>query len=117
VITGLLSRQRRNGSVHRKVLEVVMALVRVDYAALAAVASHLQPLPQRLAAAHQEIVAARASAGHVGDPAAAANTDELLRQLAWLVDMGVQATAGLTRALTAASTDYATAENVVVRFD
>lgn len=94
-----------------------MALVRVDYAALAAVASHLQPLPQRLAAAHQEIVAARASAGHVGDPSAAANTDELLRQLAWLVDMGGQATAGLARALTAASTDYATAENVVVRYD
>ena len=94
-----------------------MALVRVDYAALAAVASHLQPLPQRLATAHQEIVAARAAAGHVGDPVAAADTDELLRQLARLVDLGAQATAGLARALSAASTDYATAEDVVVRFE
>ena len=118
MITGLLSRRRLNGLVlSRGVVEVVMSLVRVDYAALAAVAGHLQPLPQRLAAAREEIVAVRGLSGSVGDPAAAADTDELLRQLAVLVDLGVQATSGLARALAAASADYATAEDVVVRFD
>ncbi len=94
-----------------------MALVRVDYAALAAVAGHLQVLPQRLATANQEILAARGSAGYVGDPAAAADAGELLRQLAWLVDMAGQATQGLARALSAATSDYAAVEDVVVRFE
>ncbi len=94
-----------------------MALIRVDYAALSAVAGRLQPLPQRLAAAQQEILAARASSIHVGDPGAVADTEELLRQLARLVEISSQATAGMVRALGAAAADYATAENVVVRFD
>lgn len=94
-----------------------MSLVRVDYAALAAVAGHLQQMPQRLATAHQEIVAARGLSPSIGDPAAAADSDELLRQLAVLVDLGGQATAGLARALSVATSDYATAEDVVVRFE
>jgi hypothetical protein len=94
-----------------------MAIVRVDFAALAAVAGQMQLVPHRLATVAQEIRNVRTTAAHIGDPAAASDSDELLRQLSRIVDLAEQATVGMTRALQAASGDYARVEEAVVRFD
>lgn len=93
-----------------------MSVVRVSYATLAAIAAHLQPLPQRLAEARQEVLRVKASSYHVGDPAAAADTDELMRQLAWLVDANAQLATTMVKGLAAGSNDYATAEGIAMRF-
>lgn len=94
-----------------------MAIVRVDFASLAAVASQMQPMPHRLTAVAQELRDLRTLTTHIGDAAAGSDSAELLRQLSRLVEMAAQATTGMTSALQAASRDYARVEEAVVRFE
>lgn len=94
-----------------------MAMVRVDTAALAGIAGQLRVLPDQLATARHELTAARGTTHQIGQAAATANSDELIRQLIWFADMAATTTAALTRGLFAAADDYAQAERIVVRFE
>jgi len=94
-----------------------MGQVRVDYDTLAAVAEELSVAPQRLAEAHQTVATVRTTAPSIGEPRAAEMTSEVLRQLAWFLEMGTASSAGLAQALSAAARDYEAADRVVIRSD
>lgn len=93
-----------------------MSMIRIDYAAMRAVADFLVPLPSRLLQARQEMTNVRTlSAPAVGHHEAAAVHDELLRQLVQFFDLAEVSTTGMAKSLYAATGDYATADQIVMR--
>ena len=93
-----------------------MSMIRIDYTQMRAVADLLVPLPNRLDLARQEMASVRATTtlavGHVD---AAHFYDELVRRLGEFFDLASLSTAGMAKSLYAATGDYATADQIVMR--
>ena len=94
-----------------------MAVLRVDYQALAAIGREMGLVPDQLGVARGELLGLRSSMTAVGDLSTENLGYELLRRLGWLVEMGAVTSAGLAASLLAAAGDYGTADQTAVRFE